>query len=106
MPTEEELLELINTNYCSWTNTTLNGIKGFRVTSKINGNSIFLPAAGYYENSDLKDLGTEGYYWSASLSKSNPHWAYYFSFNSKYDAIYGVDDIYRSYGRTIRAVLK
>ena len=106
MPTEEEQSELINTNYCSWTNTTLNGVKGFRVTSKINGNSIFLPAAGYYVNSDLKNVAAEGYYWSASLSQSNPHWAYYFSFNSKYGAIYGVDDIYRSYGSTIRAVLK
>ena len=43
MPTQAEQEELINN--CTWTKTTQNGVNGYKVTSKTNGNSIFLPAA-------------------------------------------------------------
>jgi uncharacterized protein (TIGR02145 family) len=43
MPTITEMRELMNTENCSWNWTTLNGVKGFDVVSKITGNSIFLP---------------------------------------------------------------
>ena len=42
MPTKAELNELLNN--CTWTWTTQNGHKGYKVTGP-NGNSIFLPAA-------------------------------------------------------------
>ena len=56
MPTIEELVELKDN--CEWTKTTFNGVDGFKLTSKRNHNSIFLPAAtwGYY-----------GVYYSSSL---------------------------------------
>lgn len=41
---------------------------GYNVTSDNTGNSIFLPAAGYFEDDDLDDYLEEGYYWSSSLS--------------------------------------
>ncbi len=44
MPTEIELIELVNK--CTWTWTAINGVSGYRVTGP-NGNSIFLPAAGF-----------------------------------------------------------
>ena len=44
MPTWEEFRELINNCKIEW--TTFNGVNGEKFTSKINGNSIFLPAAG------------------------------------------------------------
>lgn len=44
MPTLKEMEELINK--CMWTWTTLNGVNGYKVVG-LNGNSIFLPAAGY-----------------------------------------------------------
>ena len=44
MPTKEEFQELIDNCKMEW--TTLNKVKGMKFTSKINGKSIFLPAAG------------------------------------------------------------
>lgn len=64
MPTYKELNEL-KTN-CIWTWTTQNGVKGYKVTGK-NGNSIFVPAAGYRYASDLNDVGSFGSYWSSLL---------------------------------------
>lgn len=43
MPTDDEWSEL---NNCTWTWVTQNGVNGYLVASKTNGNSIFLPAAG------------------------------------------------------------
>ena len=64
LPTTEQLEELIDK--CAWQRTTQNGVNGYKVTGP-NGNSIFLPAAGYsacdgYELSG----GRRGYYWSSS----------------------------------------
>ena len=44
LPTKAECQELIDN--CTWTLTTYNGKKGYKVVSKKNNNSIFLPAAG------------------------------------------------------------
>ena len=66
MPTEKEFLELLDN--CTWTWSTQSGVKGYKVTSKINGNSIFLPAAGYHFNSSFLHAGEEGRYWSKTLS--------------------------------------
>ena len=68
MPTDAELTEL-RTN-CTWTWTTDyngTGVYGYIVKSNTNDNSIFLPAAGYYDSSELKDAGSNGSYWSSSL---------------------------------------
>ena len=66
MPTEAEFYELLE--QCTWTWTTKNGVNGHNVTSKKNGNSIFLPAAGNRSGSSLGNTGSYGYYWSNSLS--------------------------------------
>ncbi len=66
MPTKAEMQELIDE--CTWTWTSdYNGTgeAGQIVTSKTNGNHIFLPATGYHYYSDLEDAG--GYYWANSL---------------------------------------
>ena len=101
MPTNAELEELIDN--CTWTWTTQNGVKGYKVTSKTNGNSIFLPAAGYRNYSDLRDAGYYGYYWSSSLRTSNSKNAYHLSFDS--GNVYSIDN-YRHYGQSIRPVLR
>lgn len=97
MPTKAEQDELRNTNNCTWTWTTQNGVNGYKVTSKKNGNSIFLPAAG----SSLGYAGSSGYYWSSSLDPYGPASAYDFRFGSR-----DVDWLNRSRygGRTVRAV--
>jgi hypothetical protein len=70
MPTHDELTEL--REKCSWTWTTQNGVEGYKVTSKTNGNSIFLPAAGFRDDSSLRSAGSRGYYWSSSLDTDSP----------------------------------
>lgn len=88
MPTQAEVAELRNSDNCSWEWTTLNGVNGYRVTSKKPGytdRSIFLPAAGYRINSNLERAGSEGGFWSISLAPDyydyNPNtaWMIYFS---------------------------
>ena len=68
MPTYAEQDELLEK--CKWKWTTVNGVKGYKVTSKKNGNSIFLPAAGYRNGTEVDDRGSCGYYWSSSLYSS------------------------------------
>ena len=80
MPTDAEWTEL--REKCKWTLTTQNGVKGYKVTSKSNGNSIFLPAAGYRYGSSLDSAGSYGDYWSSSLYTDSPYLAWGVDFNS------------------------
>ena len=85
MPTYEEQDELLKN--CTWTWTTQNGVKGYKVTSKKSGytnKSIFLPAAGYRYETSLFDAGSDGRYWSSSLYTVNPGIAYLLGFNSSH----------------------
>ena len=66
-PTTKEWQEL--NNNCTWTWTTQDGHDGYKVTSKKNGNSLFLPAAGYRYSTTIYREGTYGYYWSSSLNE-------------------------------------
>ena len=98
MPTNAEWAELRNTSNCTWTWTTQNGINGRLVTSKKNGASIFLPAAGY---SNLYNVGSYGYYWSSSLSTVYPIDAYLVYFDSLNVSRY---DNGRCFGFSVRPV--
>ena len=97
MPTLTEMKELLNN--CSWTWTTQNGVKGYKVTGP-NGNSIFLPAAGFRDGMSLYSAGSYGDYWSAT-PYSDSDYAYDLSFGSDYYGWYGA---YRYYGHTVRPV--
>ena len=101
MPTLAEQNELMDTNNCTWTWTTQNGVNGYKVTSKKNGNSIFLPAAGYRLGSNLYSAGSYGGYWSSSLLTSDSYRAYDLCFNSSY-VNWGYDN--REYGHSVRPV--
>ena len=103
MPTDEEWTELREN--CEWTWTddyNGTGVKGRIVTSNINGNSIFLPAAGYRYYDDLDYAGSGGYYWSSSFHSDNPLGAWGVYFGSAYVSR---DYYYRYYGRSVRPVL-
>jgi hypothetical protein len=54
-------------------------VNGYKVTGK-NGNSIFLPAAGYRGGTDVVYVGTRGYYWSGTLNECNADHAYHLYF--------------------------
>ena len=82
MPTRDEIKELCEK--CSWQWTTVNGIYGRKVTGP-NGNSIFLPAAGYrYGTEEFDCRGWRGYYWSGTLDGDDSYNAYYLYFDSGY----------------------
>ena len=98
MPTQTELNELKNSCTVTW--VTYNGVNG-RLFTGPNGNSVFLPAAGYRGGSELYLAGSGGYYWSSSLSTGSPYDAWNLDFDSgnchmHYD--------YRFYGQSVRPV--
>lgn len=63
-PTFNEFKELREN--CTWTwKDNYNGVKGMLVTGP-NGNSIFLPAGGWYDERSLKNKGSYGSYWTAT----------------------------------------
>ncbi len=98
MPTKAEQDEL--RSECTWTWTTLNGVNGYEVKGT-NGNSIFLPAAGFCGDSLLLSAGAYGYYWSSSLYESYPGRAYDLGFHSgNYAWRYKL----RYYGQSVRPV--
>lgn len=73
MPTNYQFTELINPNYTELEWTFVNDVVGLKITSKINGNTIFFPAAGYRHYRALDDAGAEGLYWTREIS---PYFAY------------------------------
>lgn len=80
MPTEAELLELAENS--TWTreerhSATGERISGYLVTSKISGNSIFLPAGGYYEGTQSDRVNSYALYWSADFDTSEGLPIYY-----------------------------
>ena len=77
MPTKAEFEELLNK--CNVEEATQDGVKGYKITSKSNSNSIFLPAAGYVKGGDVRDVQAYGYYWSSTACKSEPA-AWYLDF--------------------------
>ena len=68
MPTRAEQDEL--REKCTWTWTTQGGHKGYKVTSKSNGNSIFLPAAGYRDGTSIYYASFDGFYWSSTAGNA------------------------------------
>ena len=100
-PTKEEWHELLENTASRW--DTINGVNGLCLTAP-NGNRIFLPAAGFREDSSLYETDRVCLYWSSTL------WDRYFfeyrpqAFRS--DCLYRhVDDcLYRCEGLTVRAV--
>ena len=97
MPTQEEMQELMDN--CDTTWTMMNDINGMLFTSRSNGNSIFLPAAGSRNGSD--DAGSFGFYWSSSLHTDGTDYARYLNFGSDY---YYMDYGSRYLGFTVRPV--
>ena len=99
MPTEQELSSL--NSKCTWSWTTINGIKGYRVSGKGDyvSASIFLPCAG--------DGGSYGYYWSSvpNYYYQALHLCFGSSDHDMYsDGTYNSAYHYRNYGMAVRPV--
>ena len=70
MPTKADFQELL-TNTTN-EEVTVNGVKGFKFTSKTNDNSIFLPVAEWGDGTSIGVGNSRGYYWASSLNESLP----------------------------------
>ena len=99
MPTLVQMRELLDNCTREW--TTQGGVNGILVTGS-NGNTIFLPAAGFRWHDELYDAGSDGNYWSSSLLLDYDNGARHLYFNlGGWDWSSGYS---RYGGRSVRAV--
>ena len=103
MPSQEQFSELINSTYTTTELTTRKGIEGLLITSKSNGMSIFLPAAGNIidNNHNVGGGANYGFYWSRSLDKNHPYSSYVLIFSAN---SVGMNSYDRSFGLSVRPV--
>lgn len=100
MPTRDDFDELLNNTTKTW--TSINGVNGIRFTSTVNGNSIFMPAAGQCLGTAAPTVGTEGRYWSST----NPGYAGQGRFLKILQSAQSASDYTHGlYGYSIRPVL-
>ena len=99
MPTKAEIQELYEK--CTFVGYIYKGVVGCKVTGP-NGNSIFLPCAGYRGGSSLGGAGGYCYYWSGSLYEiaSDDAWSLCVGSNGSH----GVDYSCRFCGYSVRPV--
>ena len=100
LPTADEINEL--GEKCTFTWTTMNGKNGYKVTSRVNGRSIFLPAAGFIIDSGVRLAGSWGWYWSSTPDASKTIRAYDLEFNR--NNVGEFNDYFRLLGFSVRAV--
>ena len=105
MPTKDEVNELRNNCTCTW--TTQNSVNGYNVEGP-NGNSIFLPVAGYRDGS-LLDSRSSGFYRSSTPYDGSGDYgfvdcyAYILFFTSDFQDMTGLN---RCLGSSVRPVIK
>ena len=102
MPTDDEFQELIDNCSVVWTDDyNGTGAKGRIFTSRVNGNSVFFPAAGDCYRSSVYCLASDGYYRSASWDSSS----YALCLNFDSGSQYMVNNL-RCCGCSVRGVCK
>ncbi len=101
-PSKEQFDELINSSYTTTTWTTQNGVNGYKITSKSNSNSLFLPAAGFRDVTSLNFVGSRGSYWSRTLGTVDPVGGWNLRFDS--GDIGTSSYSYRYWGQSVRPV--
>lgn len=104
MPTMEEAKELYDN--CNWKPETRNGIDGYCVIGP-NGNSIFIPIAGFYNKDQygdgLQNTNINAYYWTRTRTTDLQGEAYDLGLNTLQGA-YGIVFNTRRLGFPVRAV--
>lgn len=95
MPTNDQFQELIDYTTHEW--TTIDEVDGYKFTAQ-NGNYVFFPAAGYYDQGSFDSYDYK--HWS-----STPSTEYYAWLLGEWDGDAGVSANDRSLGIPIRPVL-
>lgn len=107
MPTYEECEELLQ--HCEITWGEYKGVKGKKVKGP-NGNGMFIPASGFYDEDGLLAVGEVGGFWSSTSWFANDrcgYWGYYHAwvlYLTEKDTV--LDYFDRSAGYLVRPVLK
>ena len=100
MPTKAEMEKLAALTNAWTTDYNGSGVAGRTFTG--NGNTIFLPAAGFRNGTSVSDRGSFGDYWSSLLRTDRPSYALYLGFSvSSVDVL---NNFSRYYGFTVRPV--
>ncbi|MBO7111404.1 MAG: hypothetical protein J6W18_05595 [Bacteroidaceae bacterium] len=99
IPSKDEFLELMDSVNCEWIYTTMGGMTGYKITSKKNYNSIFLPDA-----SDSHGC-TGGLYWANCIDPNCASAAPHLYFNHERGHLF-ISTYPRDVGLTIRPVQK
>ena len=100
MPSYDDVLELFKN--CTRKEEKLNGVTGYRITSKNNNNTIFLPLVGCYYDNSTPSKGTASYYWTSTISASNSERAWALYLKGKGEA--SLSQAQRRTGTPIRAI--
>ena len=100
MPTKDDYQELFDNCNVTWvSNYKEKGVAGRLFISNINGNMLFLPAAGTGNNSSVNNIGSNGYYWSTSWYSSTNAYQLHFTCGDQ-----SISSYRRYYGRPVRGV--
>ena len=100
MPTKDDYQELFDNCNVTWvSNYKEKGVAGRLFISNINGNMLFLPAAGTGNNSSVNNIGSNGYYWTSSWYSSTSAYQLHFICGEQSFGYYR-----RYYGRPVRGV--
>jgi uncharacterized protein (TIGR02145 family) len=101
MPDEDELREL--RDKCTLVFCNQNGVQGYRITSTVNGCSIFVPASGKKVGKQLDEVGDVAYFWSINRIEQKSEYAVYMKVSSPYLQVPFTD---RCYGFSVRPVCR
>jgi hypothetical protein len=102
MPTWNEFRELMDENNCTSKPTTLNGVNCIKFTSKVTGNSIFLPISGIFSSGTILNAGISGFYMSSSPDPSRSANFYGLGIYSNKSLYWGTS--FRYFGYSVRPV--
>lgn len=80
IPTLEEMEELLNSDFTNVESFTTTDAEGLKVTSRINGKSIYIP----FIESRPSTRNNQPYYWTSDLSPSNATGSYLDSYVGSY----------------------
>ena len=97
MPTRAEMEEL--SNYCNWEWKEVNGHPGYEITSRLTGNSIFLPAVSSRSHTNTEIITEPVIYFSNQKDDSFTRYGFRLDKNSR-----STTTLFREYGTNIRAV--
>lgn len=101
MPSKADFEELLDEKNCEIKITEQNGVKGYKITSKRNGNSIFFPMSGCWYYSKCEGKGEYATYWTSTPEGTMSGCALILT-----DYTCGVGFNFRNYGCPIRPVMK